>query len=239
MDLEALLPADASRYLIGETGLLLVEGFCTPEEARLVIERGRPRLEASTVALGEELVVADNRSSFSGLILSDADPAAELEPLLQRLAALAQLPAAHSEGLWVVHYRPGQGYGAHRDYYRPADHAPMLEDWGNRLVTVLLYLNDVEDGGETEFAELNLRVRPRCGRALAWLNVDADGTLHRETLHASLPLGSGEKWALNAWFRERPALDRPAEAFVRRSAPPGRPLPPGASGLPAGVELLK
>ena len=67
--------------------------------------------------------------------------------------------------------------------------------------------------------------------------LDADGGLHRETLHASLPLASGEKWALNAWFRERPTLERAAEPFARRSAPPGR--SPGCDeGLPDGVERL-
>ncbi len=236
MDLEPLLPEDASRHVLGETGLILVDGFCSTDEARLVVERARPRLEASTVALGEDLVVASNRSSASALILSDRGPAPELEPLLLRLAALAGMPTAHSEGLWVVKYGPGEQYRAHRDYYRPEKHAGLMKDWGNRIVTVLLYLNDVEDGGETEFPEMSLRVRPRLGRALVWLNVDADDSPHPETLHASRPLGSGEKWALNAWFRERSVLERPVETLVRRSAPPGRPL--GDGELPEGVERL-
>jgi prolyl 4-hydroxylase len=237
MDDWALLPPGASRHRLGETGLTLVDGFCSAGEATAVIERARPLLESSTVALGEDLVVAENRSSSSALILSDQDSAPELEPLLLRLAALAGLPAAHSEGLWVVRYGPGEEYRAHRDYYRPEKHASLMADWGNRVVTVLLYLSDVDAGGETEFPELDLRVSPRLGRALRWLNVDTDGRLHPETLHASLPLQTGEKWALNAWFRERPTLDRPSRSVLRSSAPPGRPLGRDEGELPEGVSV--
>ena len=98
------------------------------------IERARSRLEPSTVADGEELGVRGDRSSSSALILSDEDPAPELESLLARLAAIAGMPVAHSEGLWVVRYREGEEYLPHRDYFRPADHAALMEDWGNRLV---------------------------------------------------------------------------------------------------------
>ena len=38
-------------------------------------------------------------------------------------------------------------------------------------MTLFLYLNDVEEGGETRFTRLNLDIKPRRGRAVLWPNV--------------------------------------------------------------------
>jgi prolyl 4-hydroxylase len=230
---------------LADTGITLVEGLCTAAEAGAVIAAARPHLEPSTVARGEELVRDAHRTSSSAVVLPRAETQALVRPLLGRAAALAGLPAALAEEVWAVRYRPGERYRPHVDYFRQEKHADLLAERGNRIATVLLYLNDVppESGGTTDFPRLGVRVAPRCGRALHWLNVDADGTPHPETRHEARPLAGPpgtEKWVLNAWFRERPESPAAAPAAgPRPSAEPGRALSErAAERLPEGVVRL-
>jgi prolyl 4-hydroxylase len=76
---------------------------------------------------------------------------------------------------------------------------------GQRLVTCLMYLNDVAVGGGTTFPKLNLEVSARKGSMLVFYNCYRDSTLrHPDSLHGGLPVQRDEKWACNLWFREAP-----------------------------------
>ena len=83
------------------------------------------------------------------------------------------------------------------------------------MLTLLVYLNDGYDGGETEFPDLGLRVRGAPGDALLFASVDAAGAPCPAARHAGLPVRSGEKFLLSKWIRAAP-LDL--------SGPPGRPF---------------
>lgn len=76
---------------------------------------------------------------------------------------------------------------------------------GQRILTFLLYLNDDFEGGETEFPLAGIRHKGKKGDALFFWNVHPDGRLDRQTLHAGLPPGIGEKWLLSQWVRNKPA----------------------------------
>jgi len=84
---------------------------------------------------------------------------------------------------------------------------------GPRVLTFLLYLSDVEEGGETAFPDLGVAIRPRRGRALLWPSVE-DGDLEREeenTDHEALKVESGIKFAANVWihlYEYREAYER-------------------------------
>mmetsp|Transcript_21996 Transcript_21996/g.31561 ORF Transcript_21996/g.31561 Transcript_21996/m.31561 type:complete len:92 (+) Transcript_21996:71-346(+) len=76
---------------------------------------------------------------------------------------------------------------------------------GPRILTIFLYLNEVEEGGETRFPQLNLNVSPKPGMALIWPSVlDQDpNTKDTRTLHAALAVKKGQKFAANAWVHLR------------------------------------
>jgi len=72
----------------------------------------------------------------------------------------------------------------------------------------LVYLNDVEEGGETGFDMARplgevIKIEPKKGRVVVFDNLKPDGTLNRRSRHAGLPVIKGEKWAFNLWLRER------------------------------------
>ncbi len=88
-----------------------------------------------------------------------------------------------------------------------------------RTATVLLYLSDVEEGGETVFfkpvadkdvwdeanctGNANLVVKPRKGAALLFHNLLPDGTVDEASLHGSCPVRKGVKWSATKWIREK------------------------------------
>ena len=117
---------------------------------------------------------------------------------LRRIAHIAGLPASHAEPLGVLRYGPGQEYRPHYDYYSDDHHQAQ------RVSTVFVYLNDVTEGGGTDFPRLGVKVDPERGKAVKFLNCDAAGQPNPETLHAGLPVVRGEKWLATLWFWDRP-----------------------------------
>ena len=117
---------------------------------------------------------------------------------LKQIAAVAGLPPQHAEPLGILRYGPGQEYRPHHDYYTDSQHEAQ------RIATVFVYLNEVEEGGGTEFPRLGVTVHPARGKAVKFLNCDAAGRPNPETLHAGLPVIRGEKWLATLWFWDRP-----------------------------------
>ncbi len=76
---------------------------------------------------------------------------------------------------------------------------------GVRILTLYLYLNDVEAGGGTNFDKLGITVMPKRGRALLWpsvLDANPDNKDGRTT-HQALSVEKGIKYGANAWFHQR------------------------------------
>jgi hypothetical protein len=84
----------------------------------------------------------------------------------------------------VIHKtKPGEGYHVwHCEN--------MAQDAINKVSSFALYLNDVEEGGETEFLYLNKRIKPKKGTIIIW----PAGYTHT---HRGNPPLSGEKYLLS------------------------------------------
>ena len=65
----------------------------------------------------------------------------------------------------------------------------------------MVYLNDVESGGETRFKLLNKSFKPKRGQLLLWNNLYRNGIPNFKTLHEALPPISGDKYVITKWFR--------------------------------------
>ena len=158
-----------------------------------------PRLAPSGVVDPESgaAMRSEKRTSYSMYYQASMyDPIAARG--LQHIAAVAGLPAEHAEPLGILRYGPGQEYRPHYDYYSDTQHEAQ------RVATVFVYLNDVEEGGGTEFPRLDITVHPARGKAVKFLNCDAGGRPNPDTLHAGLPVIRGEKWLATLWFWDRP-----------------------------------
>jgi len=108
-----------------------------------------------------------------------------------------------AEAMQLVHYEVGQQYTAHHDFgYGNA----MKTNQPARFATLLLYLNEGMEGGETQFPRWRnahtgrgLDVEPVAGKAVLFYSQLPDGNMDDWSLHAALPVRKGEKWLMNLW----------------------------------------
>ncbi|KJV37107.1 2OG-Fe(II) oxygenase [Luteibacter yeojuensis] len=122
-----------------------------------------------------------------------------------RTAAIMQLTEEHGEGLQVMRYGVGGEYMPHYDYFAPDQKgsAPHIASGGQRVSTLIMYLDDVEAGGETIFPRIDFSYVPRKGQGLYFEYAAADGSLDPLSLHGGAPVVHGEKWIVTKWMRER------------------------------------
>ena len=146
---------------------------------------------------------ADGIRTSSTVLLRKQRP--HVEPLLARISRLLGKPAEHFEDPQCSRYNIGEYYKQHFD--GPSCEEPTWRDFlcygGQRLATVLVYLNSVGRGGETAFPLLKrgqLRISPEPGRALLFFPGNVDGTIDTRLLHEALPAG-GVKYVAQVWVR--------------------------------------
>ena len=130
-----------------------------------------------------------------------------------RIAEATGLPISAMEEPQVLHYTVGQQFSPHYDFFDPAaeGHAERLKA-GQRLVTMVVYLNEDFEGGETDFPVLGYKVKGKTGDGLYWSNLNKDNECDRRMLHAGLPPTRGEKWLLSQWIRNKAVNWRPRAA---------------------------
>jgi prolyl 4-hydroxylase len=107
------------------------------------------------------------------------------------------------ETMQAQRYEPGQYYKEHWDFFMPGTPENRLYcEWmGQRTWSTMIYLNDVETGGETYFKHLKLKIKPQKGLLLAWNNLYKNGLPNLKTMHEALPPVSGLKYAVTKWWR--------------------------------------
>ena len=181
-------------------------GVLTASECAELIEMARPRLKPSTVVdpvTGRDRVTG-MRSSL-GMFFRPGENA--LVAKVDRLTAeLMNLPVTHGEGLQVLHYLPGAASAPHHDYLVPSTPANLasIERSGQRVSTLVTYLNEVEAGGETVFPQAGFSVSPQRGNAICFEYCDDAGVADPLSLHAGCMVEKGEKWVATKWMRNRP-----------------------------------
>jgi prolyl 4-hydroxylase len=119
-----------------------------------------------------------------------------------RIAELVNWPLENGEGVQVLRYRPGAEYKPHYDYFDPAQPGTptILRRGGQRVGTVVMYLNTPIKGGGTTFPDVHLEVAPLKGNAV-FFSYDRPHPMTR-TLHGGAPVVEGEKWVATKWLRQ-------------------------------------
>lgn len=120
--------------------------------------------------------------------------------VLLKVCQLTGKSIDNCEDLQIVRYSPGTYYRPHQDSCcdDTAECQTFLKDRGQRIGTLLVYLNDDFTEGETDFPNLKRRYKPKPGSGIFWNPRGCPP----EALHAGLPVASGAKYVCNAWVRE-------------------------------------
>ncbi|KAE8734515.1 putative prolyl 4-hydroxylase 7 [Hibiscus syriacus] len=214
------VPLDPTRVtqLSWHPRAFLYKGFLSSEECDHLITLAKDKLEKSMVADNEsgESIESEVRTS-SGMFLQKSldEVVADVEA---RISAWTFLPVENGESMQILHYEHGQKYEPHFDYFHDKANQEL---GGHRIATVLMYLSDVESGGETVFpnskgkftqlkdeswsdcAKNGYAVKPRKGDALLFFSLHLDATPDSDSLHGSCPVIKGEKWSATKWIHVR------------------------------------
>jgi prolyl 4-hydroxylase len=192
--------------------IAVLANVLSAEECEELIALARPRLRPSSVVdpVTGENHAAEYRNSEAMFFLPGETPL--VAALDARFSRIMNMPVENGEGLQVLRYGPGNRYTPHFDFLVPRNEASeqSLRRSGQRVSTLVTYLNDVPDGGETTFPHVGLSVCPMRGNAVYFEYCNSRGQVDAASLHAGAPVTAGEKWALTKWMRERPFVSAPA-----------------------------
>lgn len=181
--------------------LRVLDGMLDPDECDGLIALARPRTARVLTVDTQGRQQVDPRRTSAGMFFRIGE-----EPLVARIeariASLLDIPVSHGEGLQVLHYLPGQEYRPHHDWFDPGQpgYSAITAHGGQRIATVLMYLNTPEAGGGTAFPALGLTVAAQRGSAVYFAYEGGDVA----SLHAGLAVERGEKWIATKWLREQP-----------------------------------
>lgn len=191
--------------------LFVVRGVASPQECAELIALIEQDLTPSTL-LGRQ-DDPEFRTSHSCNVRPD-------DPLVQKIEAkihgIVGIQPELGETVQGQRYRVGQQFKPHYDFFSPSEpYWPSQQaTGGQRTWTAMLFLNEPEAGGHTDFTEVNVSVRPRAGNLLVWNNLTPDGELNVKSMHQGSPVVAGVKYVITKWYRERPW----------QPLPPGTPL---------------
>ncbi|MDM0020819.1 2OG-Fe(II) oxygenase [Variovorax saccharolyticus] len=173
------------------------------QECESLIDAARQRLARSLTVetqTGGEALNVDRTSDGMFFERGENATVARLE---QRIAALLRWPLEFGEGLQILRYAPGAQYRPHYDYFDPGEPGTptILRRGGQRVATLVMYLQEPEQGGATTFPDVGLEVAPKRGTGV-FFSYDRPDPSTR-TLHGGAPVLAGEKWVATKWLRER------------------------------------
>ncbi|MCD5322164.1 MULTISPECIES: 2OG-Fe(II) oxygenase [Pontibacillus] len=177
---------------VEEPLIVVLDNVASEKECDRIITTSQDRLERSRIGQARE---TNEMRTSSGMFFEENENTL-IHRMERRLSAIMNVPIEHAEGLQVLRYQPGQEYKPHHDYFKQSDN--------NRISTIVLYLNDVEEGGETLFPHLGLSVTPKKGMAVYFEYFYQDALLNEKTLHSGNPVVQGEKWVATQWMRRKP-----------------------------------
>ncbi|KIY20945.1 2OG-Fe(II) oxygenase [Mesobacillus subterraneus] len=171
--------------------IVILGNVLSDEECDELIKLSKDKLQRSKI--GNIREVDELRTSSSTFIGAETEVVAKVE---KRVSQLMGIPNEHGEGLQILNYKIGQEYKAHFDFFSSKVSNP-------RISTLVMYLNDVEQGGETYFPKLNFAVSPQKGMAVYFEYFYDNQDLNNLTLHSGAPVVIGDKWAATQWMRRK------------------------------------
>jgi prolyl 4-hydroxylase len=142
------------------------------------------------------------RTSQTAWCQSGCDDHHLIQKYTSLIEEMTQVSKLHYEHYQFLRYSQGEYYQQHHDVYSSSY---PLDAAGPRALTILLYLSDVAEGGETFFPALkpnSLQIKPKKGSALIWSNLLSASPAIKDprVVHEAKPVLSNDvKYAANLW----------------------------------------
>lgn len=196
------LKADTQVYQVetDKAEIFAIGDFLSAEECKRLCTM--IDLVAKPSTLHEQDYASGFRTSYSG----DLDPSDSfVKSISRRIDDLLGIAPKCGEAIQGQRYLPGQQFKPHNDWFYTSEKYWELERkrGGQRCWTAMAFLNEVEEGGETHFTEVGIKIEPKPGVLLVWNNALPDGTPNEGTIHAGTPVLKGAKYVITKWYRTR------------------------------------
>ncbi len=182
--------------------VVLFQNFLSAAECDELIRLSRDRMQASHVIdMDSGDTRADAGRTSSGTAFTRGESPL-IERIERRIEALLQWPYERGEALQILRYEVGQEYKPHYDYVDPTQPgaAPFLARGGQRVASLVMYLNTPQDGGGTNFPDVGFEIAAHQGCAV-YFSYDRPHPMTRSR-HGGMPVRAGEKWVATKWLRE-------------------------------------
>jgi prolyl 4-hydroxylase len=193
----ALLPR-LQRHGAPRVELYTVDDFLDARTCAAVVELIKAGLRPSTISSA-----GAPDASFRTSRTCDLDERYPVvRDLNRRICASLGANPAYAEATQGQYYEVSQEFKAHTDYFETYELERFsTATWGQRTWTFMVYLNEPQAGGETNFVDLGFAFKPKLGQALIWNNLHPDGLPNSHTLHQGMPVTAGAKAIITKWFR--------------------------------------
>ena len=182
--------------------VVLFRNFLSDTECDELIRLSRDRMQASHVIdMDSGNTRSDAGRTSSGTAFGRGE-SPFIERIERRIEALLQWPYERGEALQILRYEVGQEYKPHYDYVDPTQPgaAPFLARGGQRVASLVMYLNTPLDGGGTNFPDVGFEIAAHKGCAV-YFSYDRPHPITRSR-HGGMPVRAGEKWVATKWLRE-------------------------------------
>ncbi|KAJ3675703.1 hypothetical protein LUZ60_004745 [Juncus effusus] len=195
--------------------IILFRNFLSSEECDYLKAIAKPRLQISTVVDTKtgKGIKSDVRTS-SGMFLSSSERKFPIvQAIEKRISVFSQIPVENGELIQVLRYESNQYYRPHYDYFQDEFN---LKRGGQRIATMLMYLTEDVEGGETHFplagenecscggkTVKGICVKPTKGDAVLFWSMGLNGDSDPKSVHSGCPVLKGEKWSATKWMREK------------------------------------
>ncbi|GAA0170271.1 protein modifying enzyme [Lithospermum erythrorhizon] len=197
--------------------IILFHNFLSSEECDYLRALAKPRLQISTVvdAATGKGIKSDVRTSSGMFLNPDERKYPIIQAIEKRISVYSQIPVENGERIQVLRYEKNQYYRPHNDYFSDAFN---IKHGGQRVATMLMYLSDNVEGGETYFPQAGsaecscggklvkgVCLKPNEGDAVLFWSMGLDGQSDPKSIHGGCQVLSGEKWSATKWMRQKTA----------------------------------
>ena len=180
--------------------IFTIDNFLSDNEYNQIIKLSKNNKFQRGYVLNTDSENTISQMRTNSLIWINHDTNKFTKKIVKRISSLIKLPIENAEDIQLIRYQKNEEYKHHLDAF--GSDTKLSEN--QRLYTALVYLTEVEKGGETDFRELNIKIKPKKGKIIVFQNCLNDNkTPHPDSIHAGLPVLEGEKYAFNLWFHEK------------------------------------
>lgn len=146
---------------------------------------------------------SSNKKKQKGLTFT-LDPSLEITKVInKRLSSVVGLSEDFGEEIFIQKFEPNTQSVENFDYILPSQKDYLFETKGQRVWSMQIWLNSLDEEGHLTFNSIERSIKPVKGEATIWKNIFHDENVNENAKYIHNPFVDGTKYVLFKYFRER------------------------------------